>query len=415
MTENMISGPELASVGFTTSAAGILRQAQTAIAELLFGAGLEGARSTDIGRALGLDKNLAWKVSRFAREADPLSAARHMPGVGGMKILLEAAAASGAPAERIESVRRADAEFRQFVEERAGDLRTFEAMVTGSRRDAKAEFEQRRTYYQSGAAIWGVRASAQFLMLALCPSKHAGGMLDVVQASGFVRLERLRPETPWIVRRLRTTTDDGHQQLSFERVPLDPEGVTARGALPLLREFCSDPPPQIRQYIGSDGITYDELSPGLVGPGGAVTVITGEFYRAALPSVRSADNRCGCYKLVVRTPVEHVLLDVLVHKELTHFGPMTITTEGLLEGRPPATDPAQRHIWADGAEPAKRLGSGPVLKTARLPIYESVARRALALAGQNADDFIGYRAALDYPAAPSEIMLSCEIGGEEAK
>jgi hypothetical protein len=400
--------------GFAASAAQILRQTQAAVADLLFGVGLDGARSSEIGRTLGLDKTLAWKVGRFAREEDPLSAARHMPGPAGIKILLDAAAGAGAPSDRIEAVRQADAAFRQFVEARAGDLRTFEAMLVGSSRDNKAELEQRRAYYQSAAAVWGVRASAQFLMLALCPAGREDGMLDVVQTSGFVRLERLRPNTPWIVRRLKTTTDDGQQQLSFARVPLDPSGASAVGALPLLREFCSDPPPQIRQFLGCDGVTYDELSPGPLGPSGAVTVITGELYRAALPSKRSADNRYGGYKLVVRTPVEHVVVDVLVHKELNHFGPMMMSIEGLLEGRPSPTDPEERH-HADTSTPAKFLGRGPVLKTARLPVYERVARRALELAAQNPDDFCGYRAAIDYPVVPCEIMLSCAIGEEGSR
>ena len=409
MGQGVSSGPGAIDTAFSSSAAGVLRRTQLAIAELLFGAGLEGARSTAVGRELGLDKTLAWKVSRFAREADPLRAARHMPGVGGVKILLEAAGAFGVSRDRIEAVRQADADFRSFVEEQAGDLRTFEAILSGSGRDAAAEFEQRRTYYQSGAAIWGVRASAQFLMLALCPSGLGDGMLDVVQTGGFDRLERLKPDTPWIVRRLLTTTDDGGRRLTFVREPLDPAGITSPKAIPLLREYCSDPLPGIRQFEGSDGVVYDEVLPGPLGPGGAVTVVTGEVYRGAVPSARSDENRVGRYKLTVRTPVKHVLLDVLVHKELTHFGPMSMSVKGLLEGRPPAATQERGQLGAGNASPAKRLGTPPVLKTSRMSTYESVARRALALAGYTPADFCGYRAAMDYPTAPGEIILTCDI------
>ncbi len=393
---------------FTSTAAGVLRQAQVAITELLFGVGFENARPTDIGRELGLDKTLAWKVSRFISDTDPLRAARHMPGPSGIKILLQAAEALGAPQDRIDAVSNADAEFRRFVEERAGDLRTFEAMLTGSGNDAKAELEQRRKFFQAGAAVWGVRASAQFLMLALCPAEQEEGMLDVVQTSGFVCLERLKPGTPWIVRRL-TTTDDGGRRLSYARVPLDQGGVTGPGALPLLREFCSDPPPQIRQFEGRDGVMYDEIEPGQLGPVGAVTVVTGELYRAAVSSVRSDDNHTGRYKLSIRTPVQRVLFDVLLHKSLTHFSPMSMSFEPMLEGRPRESDRQADDAKSVDALPAKHLGTPPVLKTSRLTMYESIARRALALGGYTLDDFRGYRADMQYPAAPSEVILSCDI------
>ena len=395
---------------FSTVAASILGECQTAIGDLLFGVGLEGMRPIDIGRELGLDKTLAWKVSRFATGDDPLAAARHMPGAGGVRILLEAAANRGASEERINTVREADAKFREFVQSRAGDLRTFEAILAGTADDTKAEFEQRRSYFQSGAAIWGVRASAQFLMLALCPSDREDGFLDVVQTGGLVELERLKPDTPWIVRRLSTTTDDGGKQYSFSREPLDPKGVTGPGALPLLRELCSDPLPTIRQFVGPDGITYDEIEPGALGLNGAATVITGEHYRAAVPSIRSEENRVGCYKLAIRTPVKIAHFDMLIHNDITNFGHMSMGINGLLEGRPPAaTNPAQLQQLHHELTPAKSLGSPPVLKNPRLTIYESAATQALALAGYNAKDFRGYRAEIEYPTAPTEIVLTCEL------
>ncbi len=390
---------------FSSEASAVLRKLQSSVIDLLFGAGLDDARSTQVGRALGLDKTLAWKVTRFARETDPLGAARHLPGSAGFKIFLDAAETFGAPTDRIRTVSKAQDDFRRFVEDQAGDLRTYEAMLVGSRRDSKSDLEQRRSYYQSAAAIWGVRVSSQFLMLALCPTKRDDGMLDVVQASGFVRLERLKPDTPWIVRRLLTTTDDGGERLNFVREPLEPAGATSLGTLPLLREFCSDPLPQIHQFEGTDGVIYDEVLPGPLGPGGAVTVVSGELYRAALPSIRSDENQIGRYKLAVRTPAKYVLLDMLIHRELEHFGPMSMSIAGLLEGRPTSTALSN----AENSEPARQLGSPPVLKTARLPEYEHVIARALTLAGRTPDEFCGYRAAIEYPTAPCEIALTCEI------
>src|SRR5262245_34675190 len=47
------------------------RAMQAAFTDLLAGAGLSGARPTEVGRHLGLDKTLAWKVSRVVEAVDP--------------------------------------------------------------------------------------------------------------------------------------------------------------------------------------------------------------------------------------------------------------------------------------------------------------------------------------------------------
>src|SRR5690606_4321322 len=128
--------------------------------------------------------------------------------------------------------READRVLRAFVEQHAGDRRSFETMLASGGRDERIEAEERRAYYRAGSAVWGVRARVQFLMLALRPSEKTDGMLDAVQISGLIDFERLRPDVPWIIRRLRAASDTG-KGLSFEREPLDPEGKTGP-TVPLL-------------------------------------------------------------------------------------------------------------------------------------------------------------------------------------
>ncbi|MEO0482124.1 MAG: hypothetical protein AAF138_00700 [Planctomycetota bacterium] len=395
---------------FADVAAARLREAQAAMTELLVGAGLGGARPTEVGRELGLDKTLAWKVSRFVEDADPVKAARHMPGQGGVEIVLKAASLRGVAPGRLDAVRLADTRLRRFVEQQAGDRRSFEAMLAAGGRDEKLEFEERRAYYKAGSAIWGVRARAQFLMLALRPSETEPGYLDGVQISGLVEMERLRPDVPWIMRRLRASTDSGKQMLKMTREPLDPSGATGDG-LPLVPEFCSRPLPEIRQFEGANGMLYDEIVPGAVGRRSAVTCITGEIYRSAIPSVYSEDNRYGLYTLTVRTPVETVLFDLLLHRSLTHFEPAVASVVGLLEDRPgsSASGSSESLSLLSGSAPAMTLGSPPVLQTPRLSKYAAMAEGALSRAGWGLDEFVGYRCEVEYPAAPCDVALRCEI------
>ncbi|XOV76703.1 MAG: hypothetical protein ACFHWZ_07590 [Phycisphaerales bacterium] len=115
------------------------------------------ARPTKVGRELGLDKTLAWKVVRFMEDEDLAGAARHMPGSGGVEILLKAVRKRGIDAEQIDAVRQADRDLRSFMEQHAGDRRSFEAMLASGGRDERIESEERRAYYRAGSAIWGVR------------------------------------------------------------------------------------------------------------------------------------------------------------------------------------------------------------------------------------------------------------------
>lgn len=393
-----------AEARFTEEASACLRDAQAALTDMLDEAGLGGARPTEISRTLGVDKTLAWKIARFVEEPRALGAARHMPGSAGVEIVLRAAGAHGVAVARLDAVRGADERLRSFVRRHAGDRRSFEAMLARGGRDDRLESEERRALYKSGSAVWGVRARAQFLVLALRPSERDPGTIDVLQLSGMIGFERLRADVPWIIRRLTNRTDSGASSTGFVREPLDPEGVRGEGGLPLVPRFCSGPAPEIRQFRAEDGTVYDEIAPGPVGRHGAVNFVAGEVYRSAIPLAWSADNTEGRYTLAVRTPVEAVVFDLLLHERLAHFGEPTVGVYGLLEDRPGGVRGAPMYE----AETAQRLGSPPVLQSTRISGHAGMVGEALAMGGWGGPDlYRGYRAELEFPPAPCRVMMVC--------
>lgn len=404
--------------GFNALATERLRAAQAALTDLLAGAGVGGARPTEVGRQLGLDKTLAWKVSRFVGSSDPSKAVRHMPGAGGVEIVVKAASSVGVNDEILSRAREADRSLRSFVEQHAGDRRSFEAMLAGGGRDERVELEERRSYYRAGSAIWGVRARLQFLMLALMPSSTRPGYLDAVQISGLVDFERLRRDVPWILRRLRAHSDSGAEVFRVVREPLEPArraSSSGQARPPLFEKYCSSPMPELRQFETESGWVCDELAPGLVGREGAATVVLGERYLGPLPLERSADNTAGSYVLTVRTPVECVLFDVLLHESLSHFGAAQRVVYGLLEDRGVTTPTGQSGAGARpklmDQEPATELGGSAIVQTPRLPAYASMVDDALEIAGFSArSSFRGYRTEIEYPAFPCDIKMSVEIG-----
>ncbi|PCI10658.1 hypothetical protein COB72_02680 [bacterium] len=397
---------------FSHEAVICVRQAQAAFADLLSGAGLEGARPTEIGRILGLDKTLAWKVSKFSDSSDLLKAVKHIPGSGGVEIVLKAAQAKGVDSNRILAVRDADRVFRDFVRNRAGDRRSFEAMLAAGGRDDKIELEERKAFYQSGSAIWGVRAKVQFLTLCIKPSIDNPDRLDMLQLSGFMKFERLRSDVPWIIRRLWHSDTETTPNMEFKRAPLCPEASTGT-SLPLIPEFCSQPLPEINQFVGTDGVIYDELAPGIVGKHGSLDCVTGEHYRSALPRYWSEDNTFGRYELMLRTPVEHVVFDVFIHESLTNFGEFSHSIYGLLEGRPSSGEGKSHDRPVHEAQRAQFLGAPPIVQASHIGIYPGLINYAFDRAQWGSlSEFRGYRCVVEYPATPWCLTMECPISKE---
>lgn len=362
-----------------------------------------------MGRILGVDKTLAWKMSRFSESADLIKAVKHIPGPGGVEIVLKAAHDAGVGKDRIDAVRRADRAFREFVRQRAGDRRSFEAMLAAGGHDERIELEERKAYYQSGSAIWGVRAKLQMLTLCLRPSTTMPGRVDVLQLSGFLDFERLRADVPWIIRRLWTSDSESKSDTNFKRSPLCPEAATGN-ALPLVPEFCTKPLPDINQFTGENGVIYDEIAPGAVGKHGSVTCITGELYTGALPLHRSPDNTFGRYELVLRTPVESVLFDIYLHEDLRHFSDFNYSVFGLLEDRPGVGVGKSHDRPIMPAQGAMRLGEPPIIQSSRCGEHARLVEYALERAGWGSpESFRGYRSELEYPATPWCLTMQCDI------
>ena len=102
---------------FGSEAERAIREAQAALSDLITEAGLEGVRAVDLARTLKLDKTLAWKLARFTDQSDPCSAFKHLPGQGGVEIVVKAAGNLGVTPDRLDAVRKADRGARELQHE----------------------------------------------------------------------------------------------------------------------------------------------------------------------------------------------------------------------------------------------------------------------------------------------------------
>ncbi len=84
-----------------------------------------------------------------------------------------------------------------------------------------------------------------------------------------------------------------------------------------------------------------------------IILVGSEMCIGGRPYLRSEENTAGRYSLTVRTPVEGVLFDVLLHESLSHFGRADLRVYGLLEDRPHC-----RLYTFDAADEEDSLGLG---------------------------------------------------------
>ena len=135
----------------------------------------------------------------------------------------------------------------------------------------------RKLAYRGNSGIWGMQTKARVTTFVLSPTKGAppgSNIFDSMLLTGFLGLQRLRPETPWTLLRLRSYQDDGtdmgkdHQSHSLDR------GAQEAWGIPLMTEFSTRnlQPLAVRQ---DDDELVVELIQGPVGKQGNMDIYFG--------------------------------------------------------------------------------------------------------------------------------------------
>lgn len=114
---------------FSARAETAIAALRTALASALLSAGVNP--SGGLQDQLGVDKKLAWKLSRLLNDADPISGGRYLPGEQGLGIALRAAGERGADPALIERVRERYAAMRGLMVEHAGTRERFLDLLHG--------------------------------------------------------------------------------------------------------------------------------------------------------------------------------------------------------------------------------------------------------------------------------------------
>lgn len=373
--------------------------------------GADPGKPQVVARRFKLNKNLTWKVSKIVAASDLYGAVPHIPGSAGLDIFLGALEQAKAPKKLIEATRKAAKEFDRVVKVHTGDRATLEIMVNGmlpSAMKSERDEQNRKLAFQGNSATWGIRAKVQLTINMLAPNPEDPGMADLVQVGGLASFRRLRPDARWLLFRRERWTDDDPHPAKDEAESLDPDFPADRG-VPLIGAYCSKPIPDI-EVISGEGEDQYELPPGPVGNTAALTCVWGQIARRVGTTYATTEDEfveLGCNLI---TPVEHVLFDQLVHRDLDWaMKPQMIMYSRLDGGGLQRTSRRTRNVLPI-SETIHDLGWGvDGLATPLLRNHPKLVRDLLDRLSWQAEDFRAFRFTMSYPPIPAVAMFMAKL------
>lgn len=287
------------------------------ILQLLGEVGADPSKTRELGRALDLNRGIAWRLSRIARSVDGSDIAHDVPSSSSIEKFTAACASKGGAEGTIARVLRASQNFERKVESCSGGRKTLGMLLANHQQSRTGNDRERarRALFEGACAVWGVQAATRFVSVFLYPSQTDHTRLSAAHVTGYVGFRRLSAR-PWPMSYEAVHDERGVAQ-PIKKEPLDPTGYQ-EGELQLLRNFCSPSDPGIE--VRNQG-TYKvfDLASGPVGNEGLTNCVFGSFLNDIYERRPESDNTAG-FMVMLQTPVENVLFDLFVHKDVEHTG-----------------------------------------------------------------------------------------------
>lgn len=408
---------DVASADFPTAAAAVAGSLRLAMAELLDELPESPRTGNEVSRLLDIDINLAWKVLILARptSADDAGAAslRRVPGTGGIRILLQAAARVGIAEATLTRLSQAFTEYQRLIEKHAGDRASLDSLlIHASGTPSGEDLSVRRAAFRATSSIVGVQAETQLATYLFWPERDAGGNPSSAAAilRGLVGFSRLRADVSWIIGKGRRTDEHGQAYGQPRLAPVDPETAAHCGGVPLVRLLSrGDIPPVERSYL-PDGTSIDRILGGPVGKGSRFTYFLAETIRPGL--AQPGDPNHPVLKLATssHTPTGLQIVDVLLHRDLPPMGAIRVGLASELGGISAAFTPDSQRLTIHGAHQFESHGSNIAGMTVPgLPKYGHALGDLCARLGVRLADFQAFRVKVAYPPVPCAVLFERDM------
>ena len=387
----------------------VLYLVKETLTEVIASAGADPAKTRDTARRLDLSNNLVWPVSRFINADDILTAGSEVIDRVKFEKICDACEAKGAAPNLVHQARQAIDKFEEVITLSAGDRQSFSLMLTGLGHEDVTQRQEntRKMAFLSNSSLWGVQCRLSFKTVIFAPNTEEPDQVDAIRIFGMVDFRRLRP-IPWPLYRMHGYFDDGSIRPGTG-IPIEPP-VDDMGSIPLLRNFCSEPLPALKSVKRDYGRRFD-LCAGPIGNAGLLTCVIADRlvkWQSIYRTPEKNEFMGSLFDLV--TPLEYMLFDVFVHKDL----PFTSAPESALFDRltaPRGLDP-ENDAFRQLPLSNKVLQLGPGLlgnSSAHYPRYAQLMEYVFQRANLVPGDYQGYRLSIRYPQIPTAADLQWRL------
>lgn len=367
------------------------------IASVFALAGVDPTKTRESARELGISRGLAWRLTRIIRESDSTLVVSEVPGALSMGRFFEACRQRGASESSIENAVSALDRFESALSACSGDRKTLAMlMVNRAQSGPRNESEKaRRQLFEGACGVWGVQAAIRFVTVLVFPSPDNPNKLDAGHVSAFVGFRRLSPR-PWPLYH-EAVHDSTGAEVSFVKKPLDPIGPDAsEGQRQLMRAYCSPTAPEINVVRSGDYKRY-ELASGPVGNEGITTIVFGAHLRNLYDRYSETPNTAG-FMALQQTPVERVVFDMFVHRDLEVSAPPRVhLLDRLAFPHSNVESDFDRQSLAISETPELLPRGASGCFHPLIPWYSSLVQDVASRVNQPLDDFIGSRFEMAYP------------------
>lgn len=374
--------------------------------DAITGVGVAPSEPQDVARRLGVNRNLTWKVSKVVCSPDLYHALQHLPGSEGLDIFLGAVEKAGGSAESVAHVRKAQVEFDRVIELHTGDRATLELILDsmGGVGSAERLEQSRKLAFRGNSGVWGAQARVRATMVLMSPNADNPDKLDSGMVGGVFDFRRLRPNIRWPMFRPRWFHDDGTPWAHLPSAEaFDPTYANTSGPK-LIGDFCSSDTAGIVLSNDSRGQAY-VFEDGPIGNVGATTCVFGTVSRSVFPRYRTAEDAVGDLTTQILMPVESLMFDVVLHKDL-EYKPPEVIVRGHLD------DPSSGILGMNipiGERARELPGRPPVVATSLVPRYEELFDFVFERLSWNRRDFRVWRLTLAFPPMHSTVMLRFQL------
>ena len=377
--------------------------------------------ATELARTFKIEQTLAWRVWRLVQASSGEEAASYVFGSGSLRAFLTAAGKHGVPAPVLDAVRKHYHEYREFIDQFAGDDATLKLMLGPLRDDRDgAALAENQTLFDASRIRIGCQASSQIhccFMFREPGETHAS--LDVIDA--VTDLWWLRPDGCAVLAAhylIQTRDHERGTTVPHEVTPMDLEAEQEQRddghsvEMPLLHEFCTGDSTLLKQNSIGDTNTLTAHARS-IGRSDASTICNGRRLNAVFPPL-TVDPHSAIAKSIY-VPSELLLIDLYVAADLVDEGYVF---------RPLVTDPifwpGPATIWTPRLDLEAMGGTFQTIEPTdlidnptKMARYRELVAWSLERIGRPREDFYCFRLRLPMPPIGMTITLETGSPGTE--